>query len=126
VPGVQVWVNDFTNETNKKFVADYKAKYKTPPTYYAAYSYDAVALLNSAVVAVNGDLTRKEDMRKELERANFNSVRGKFRFGKNHMPIQNFYLQTPVKEADGSIVLKTAATIVEESQDRFHERCPMK
>jgi branched-chain amino acid transport system substrate-binding protein len=125
IPGVQVWVNDFPNATSKKFVADYKTKYKTPPTYYAALSYDAVALLNSAVVAVNGDLTRKDDLRKELEKANFPSVRGKFRFGKNHMPIQNYYLQTVVKEADGSIVLKTAATIVEDSQDRFHERCKM-
>src|ERR1700732_1789208 len=28
VPGAQEWVNDLPNETNKKFVADYKAKYK--------------------------------------------------------------------------------------------------
>jgi branched-chain amino acid transport system substrate-binding protein len=126
VPGVSAWVNDLPNETNKKFVADYKAKYKTSPTYYAAYSYDAVNLINSAVSAVNGDLTRKEDLRKEFEKANFKSVRGKFKFGPNHMPLQNFYLQTPVKEPDASIVLKTTATIVEDVPDRFHQRCSMK
>jgi branched-chain amino acid transport system substrate-binding protein len=126
VPGVQVWVNDLPNAANKKFVADYIAKYKKAPTYYAAYSYDAVGLINSGVVAVNGDLTRKEDMRKELEKANFNSVRGKFRFGNNHMPIQNFYLQTPVKDPEGNIALKTVATIVEDDQDRFHQKCSMK
>ena len=49
VPGAQQWVNDLPNETNKKFVADYIAKYKSRPSFYAAQSYDAAMLLNSAV-----------------------------------------------------------------------------
>ncbi|MGD9922820.1 MAG: ABC transporter substrate-binding protein, partial [Pseudorhodoplanes sp.] len=40
--------------------------------------------------------------------------------------IQNFYLQDVVKNADGSFGLKTVATIVEDSQDRFASKCPMK
>jgi branched-chain amino acid transport system substrate-binding protein len=32
VPGVQQWVNDLPNEANKEFVANYKAKYKAPPS----------------------------------------------------------------------------------------------
>ena len=32
-------------------------------------------------------------MRKEMEKADFKSVRGNFKFGNNHIPIQNFYLQ---------------------------------
>jgi branched-chain amino acid transport system substrate-binding protein len=125
VPGAQQWVNDLPNETNKKFVADYTAKYKTRPSFYAAQSYDAAMLLNSAVAAVNGDLSKKEDTRKAMEKADFKSVRGNFRFGNNHVPIQNFYLQDVVKEGD-DYVLKTVATIVENYQDRFHDRCPMK
>src|SRR5262249_34093898 len=89
VPGVQVWVNDLTNEASKRFVADYKKKYGASPTYYAAYSYDAVALINSAVEAVGGDLTRKEDMRRYMEASGFSSVRGHLKFGNNHIPIQN-------------------------------------
>jgi branched-chain amino acid transport system substrate-binding protein len=34
-------------------------------------------------------------------------------------------LQEAVKDGDG-YVLKTVATIVEDSQDRFHDECPMK
>jgi branched-chain amino acid transport system substrate-binding protein len=52
-------------------------------------------------------------------------VRGNFKFGNNHVPIQNFYLQDVVKEGN-DYVLKTVATIVENYQDRFHDRCPMK
>jgi branched-chain amino acid transport system substrate-binding protein len=52
-------------------------------------------------------------------------VRGNFKFGNNHIPIQNFYLQDAVKQGD-DYVLKTVATIVENDQDRFHDKCPMK
>jgi branched-chain amino acid transport system substrate-binding protein len=125
VPGAQQWVNDLPNDANKKFVADYIAKYKSRPSFYGAQSYDAAMLLNSAVTAVNGDLSKKDDIRKAMEKADFKSVRGNFKFGNNHIPIQNFYLQDVVKEGD-EYVLKTVATIVENYQDRFHDRCPMK
>src|ERR1700719_525434 len=125
IPGAQEWVNDLPNDANKKFVADYKAKYKSRPSFYGAQSYDAAMLLNSAVTAVNGDLSKKDDIRKAMEKADFKSVRGNFKFGNNHIPIQNFYLQDVVKEGD-EYVLKIVATIVENYQDRFHDRCPMK
>jgi branched-chain amino acid transport system substrate-binding protein len=126
VPGAQEWVNDLPNEANKKFVAEYKTKYKSPPSFYGAQSYDAVGLINSAVEAVKGDLSKKDAMRDEMRKANFKSVRGNVKYGNNHIPIQNFYLQDVVKDANGDYVLKTAATIVENSQDRFHDKCPMK
>ena len=125
IPGAQQWVNDLPNEANKKFVADYKAKYKASPSFYGAQTYDALALLESAVVAVKGDLTKKDEMRKEMEKANFKSVRGNFKFGPNHIPIQNFYLQDVVKQGD-DYVLKTVATIVENDQDKHVDKCPMK
>ncbi len=126
VPGAQEWVNDLPNDANKTYVADYKAKYHASPSFYGAQTYDAVGLIDSAITAVNGDLSNKEGMRKEMEKADFKSVRGDFKFGNNHIPIQNFYLQDAVKNADGSYALKTVALIVKDDQDRFHDRCPMK
>ncbi|HKG00533.1 MAG TPA: ABC transporter substrate-binding protein [Xanthobacteraceae bacterium] len=127
VPGAQEWVNDLPNEQNKRFVADYIKKYNGGrPSFYGAQSYDAVHLINSAVVAVKGDTAKKEDMRKAMEKADFKSVRGNFKYGNNHMPIQNFYLQDVVKDQEGNFVLKTVTTIVENDQDRFHDKCPMK
>jgi branched-chain amino acid transport system substrate-binding protein len=127
VPGAQEWVNDLPNEQNKKFVADYRAKYPgLRPTFYGAQTYDAAQLVNSAVVAVNGDLSKKDEMRAALRKADFKSVRGAFRYGNNHFPIESFYLQDVVKDDKGELVLKTVATIVKDSQDRFHDKCPMK
>jgi branched-chain amino acid transport system substrate-binding protein len=78
------------------------------------------------VVATKGNLSDKEALRKAMEKANFKSVRGGFKFGNNHMPIQNFYLQDVVKDAKGDFVLKTVATVVKDGQDDFHAKCPMK
>ncbi len=127
VPGAQEWVHDLPNEQNKKFVADYRKKYTgLRPTFYGAQSYDAAQLINSAVVATKGNLSDKVAVQKAMEKADFKSVRGKFKFGNNHVPIQDFYLQDVVKDADGQLSLKTVATIVKDSQDRFHDKCPMK
>ncbi|WBL78609.1 ABC transporter substrate-binding protein [Bradyrhizobium xenonodulans] len=127
VPGAQEWVNDLPNEQNKRFVADYRKKYPgLRPTYYGAQAYDAAQLINSAVVAVKGDTSKKGAMKAEMEKANFKSLRGAFKYGKNHIPVQSFYLQDVVKDAEGQLSLKTVATIVENDQDRFHDKCAMK
>ena len=126
VPGAQQWVNDLPNDANKKFVADFRAKHKTYPSFYGAQSYDAAMLVNSAVTAVKGNLADKNGMRSEMRKASYASVRGPYKYGNNHFPIQHFYLQDVVKDADGNLTLKTVATIVESNQDRFSRECPMK
>ena len=63
-------------------------------------------------------------MRDEMRKANYKSVRGPYKYGNNHFPIQNFYLQDVVKDADGDLTLKTVATIVKDSQDKHHEQVP--
>ncbi len=127
VPGAQEWVNDLPNEQNKKFVEDYRKKYPgLRPTFYGAQSYDAAQLINSAVVAVKGDTGKKDAMKAAMEKADFKSLRGSFKYGNNHIPVQNFYLQDVVKDDKGELSLKTVATIVKDSQDNFHDKCPMK
>jgi branched-chain amino acid transport system substrate-binding protein len=124
IPGAQQWVRDLPNAANKKFVDDFRAKHKTDPSFYGAQTYDAVPLLDSMVTAVKGDLTKKDEMRRAAEKADFKSVRGNFKFGPNHIPIQNFYLQDTVKEGD-EYRLKTVATIVENDQDKHFQKCKM-
>jgi branched-chain amino acid transport system substrate-binding protein len=127
VPGAQEWVNDLPNATNKKFVADFIKKYKgKKPSFYGAQAYDAANLIASAVAAVHGNLSDKDAVRAALKKADFKSVRGNFKYGNNHFPIQAFYLQDVVKDAKGDFVLKTVATIVKDNQDAFHGQCPMK
>lgn len=124
IPGAQQWVRDLPNDANKKFVADFRAKHKADPSFYGAQTYDAVPMLDSVVKAVNGDLSKKDEMRRAAEKADFKSVRGNFKFGPNHIPIQNFYLQDAVKDGD-EYRLKTVATIVENDQDKHVGRCKM-
>ena len=126
IPGADHWVNDLPNDANKKFVTEFKKKYNRNPSAFAARSYDAAFLIDSAVKATGGDLTKKDTMRDAMRKANFPSVRGPYKYGNNHFPIQNFYLQEAVKAGDGAVTLKTVAVAMKDHQDRYHDRCTMK
>ena len=119
------WTADFPNDANKKFVADFKAKYKSEPSFYAAQSYDAAMLIGSAVNAVKGNLSDKAAVQKALEKADFKSVRGDFKFGPNHYPTQNFYMQHVVKEGD-TYTQKTLATAEKNVPNPHAAQCHMK
>lgn len=125
VPGAQHWVADLPNEANKKFVADFKKKFGREPSFYAAQAYDAAMLIDSAVKAVGGDLTKKDAMREAMRKASYASVRGTYKYGNNHFPVQNFYLQEAAKAGDG-VTLKTVALVLKDHQDRYAGKCNMK
>jgi len=124
--GAQEWVNDLPNDQNKKYVADFKAKYKVYPSYYGAQSYDSIMLIASAAEALKGDLSNKDKIRAEMKKANFKSLRGDFKFGNNNFPIQNFYIQETVKDTQGMMTVKTIATAVKDAVDPYHDKCSMK
>lgn len=122
----QEWDPSLDNEQNKRFVADFKAKYGTYPSFYAAQSYDTLFMIKSAVEAVGGDLANKDGIRAALKSANYDSVRGKYTYGNNHFPIQNFYLREVVKDSEGTWTTKVVSTVFENNQDSYAAECPMK
>src|SRR5580698_5545066 len=124
--GAQEWVNDLPNEQNKRYVEDFKKKYKVYPSYYGAQSYDAIMLIASAAEALKGDLSNKDKVRAEMKKASFKSLRGDFKFGKNNFPIENFYIQETVKDAAGMMTVKTIATAVKDAVDPYAAKCSMK
>ncbi len=124
VPGADHWVNDLPNDANKKFVSDFRKKYKRDPSAFAARSYDAAMLIDSAVKAVGGDLSKKDAMRDAMRKANYASVRGPYKYGNNHFPIQTFYLQEAVKDGEG-FALKTVGVALKDHQDRYAAKCKM-
>jgi len=119
------WTADFPNEANKKFVGDFKKKFGSEPSFYAAQSYDAAMLIGSAVAGVKGNLADKAAVQKALEKADFKSVRGDFKFGPNHYPTQNFYIQEVVKEGD-TYTQRTAATAEKNVPNPHAAQCSMK
>jgi branched-chain amino acid transport system substrate-binding protein len=120
------WAIDLPNPANEKFVADFRAAYKRDPSFYAAQAYDAANFINSAVVAVKGDLTDKKAIRAAMEKANYASVWGPYHYGNNHFPFQDFYLQKVVKKPHSGFEVKTVTVILKNHQDRYHDKCPLK
>ncbi|MCP4071497.1 MAG: ABC transporter substrate-binding protein [Hyphomicrobiales bacterium] len=122
----QHWDPTLDNPQNKRFVADFKTKHGTYPSFYASQAYDSMFLIKSAVEAVGGDLSNMDGMRAAMKSANYDSVRGKYTYGNNHMPIQNFYLREVVKDADGNWATKVIQTVFENHQDTYAKDCPLK
>jgi len=119
------WSPDLDTPQNKQFVSGFKKKYGRMPSFYAAQAYDSMYLIKSGVDAVNGDTSKLDAMRSAMEKANFPSVRGKFSYGNNHMPIQNFYLTKVVEGEDGNWTTKIVDTIYTNHQDPHAKDCPL-
>ena len=122
----QFWAPDLDTPQNKLFVSSFKKKYGAYPSFYAAQAYDTMYLIKSAVEAVGGDLTKMDEMRTAMRSANFPSVRGKFTYGNNGMPIQNFYLREVVADSDGVWTTKIVKTVYTNHQDPYAKDCKLK
>jgi branched-chain amino acid transport system substrate-binding protein len=121
------WGPDFANPQSKKFVADFDAKHKRLPSEYAASAYDSALLLDSAIAKVNGNLADKQAFTAALRAADFQSVKGKFRFNHNHMPIQDFFAFEIVKDGNRDrYTHKTIGVAMADAQDAYHAECQMK
>lgn len=119
------WAADLDNDANKKFVADYVQTYGRVPTMYASQGYDVARLLDSAIRAVGGNLKDKDALRAAIHKAEFQSVRGKFRFNHNNFPIQDIYLREVVKESGGKLADKSVSTVMRDHADSFATECKM-
>lgn len=119
------WNHDLDNAANKKFLAGFNAKYNRVPTVYASQGYDTAKLIASALKAVNGDVSDKEGLRKALKKADFESVRGKFKFAQNNHPINDWYSRIVEKQADGTLVNKTVGVVLKDHTDVYAKDCSM-
>jgi branched-chain amino acid transport system substrate-binding protein len=120
------WAPNLDNPQNKAFVAAYEKEYGAVPATYAFQAYDAAQLIDSAVHAVNGNLSDKNALRAALKKADFKSLRGKFKFNNNHYPIQDFYLVKVAKRPDGKYQTEIAEKVFTDYGDPYAKDCPMK
>jgi branched-chain amino acid transport system substrate-binding protein len=124
--GGQMWAPNIDNAQNKAFVAAYEAAFGIVPASYAANAYDSAMLINSALTATKGDTANKDALRAALKKADFPSVRGKFRFNTNGYPIQDFYLVKVAKRPDGKFQTEVAETVFRDYADNYVQDCPLK
>lgn len=119
------WAHDLDNAANKRFVADFQKEYGRLPTLYAAQGYDTARLIDAAVRDVKGKTEDKDAVRKALQAARFESVRGAFKFNTNQYPVQNYYLREVVKDAQGRITNKMVGKVFESHADAYVGECKM-
>lgn len=119
------WAHDLDNAANKKFVAAFEKEFGRLPSLYAAQGYDAAKLIDAAVRDSKGKLDDKAVVRKALEAAKFDSVRGAFKFNTNHFPIQDYYLRVITKNAKGQITNRTIGTVFKNHADAYAGSCKM-
>jgi branched-chain amino acid transport system substrate-binding protein len=120
------WAPDMDNPQSKAFVKAYEAAYNSVPGTYAMQAYDAAMLIDSAIKGTGGNLSDKDALRAELKKANFTSLRGKFKFGVNNYPIQDFYLVKAAKRADGKYETEIVQRVFEDYVDRYASECMKK
>jgi branched-chain amino acid transport system substrate-binding protein len=119
------WSADFDNEASRAFVAAFKAKHNRTPDTYASQGYDTALLVGSALKAVHGDLATPETFRQALLQADFKSVRGPFKFGRNQHPIQDLYALRVVKDANGQLDIKTVSKVLSDHADAYGKDCKL-
>jgi branched-chain amino acid transport system substrate-binding protein len=117
---------DIDNPQNKKFVEDFKKKYNRVPSLYAAQSYDAALLLNSALTKTGGKTDNKEAFRTALKAADFKSVAGPFRFNTNQFPIRDYYRVDVAKDASGQAALVNKGVVLKDHADAYYKECALK
>ena len=120
------WAPNTDTPENKRFVADFEKEYGYVPGSYAMQAYDAAQLIGSAVKAVGGQLTDKDALRAALQKADFKSVRGPFKFANNGFPVQDFYLVRVAKRADGKFQTEIVEKVFSNAVDSYAGDCPLK
>jgi branched-chain amino acid transport system substrate-binding protein len=117
------WTAAMDNPANKKFVEGFEKKFSRLPSFYAAAGYDTALLLDNAIRAAGGQVSDKPAFSKAIAAAEFDAVRGRFRFNANHIPLSDFYLTTVTKEEKGRYVLSLGEKILSDHKDAYADQC---
>ena len=119
------WTHDLDNPANKQFVDAFRKAYGRTPTLYASQGYDAARLIGGALKNVGGDVSKLDALREGIRKADFDSVRGKFKFTANQHPVQDIYIREVVKSADGSYTNKTLKAVFKDHENAYIQECKM-
>lgn len=117
------WNKDLDNAANQAFVPAFEAKYGRLPSLYASQGYDTANLMLSALAKAH-PADDADGFREALRAAEFEAVRGDFKFGVNHHPIQDIYVREVVKEGD-IFTNRTVAKVADDHLDSYAADCKM-
>lgn len=120
------WSPDLDNAANKQFVEGYKAKYNEYPTLYAAQGYDTANAIVAALKQTDWSTDDLDKLAAAMKKADFQAVRGDFKFGNNNHPIQDVYVRQVVKDDSGNITNRVSTKGFEDHVDAYAAECDMK
>jgi branched-chain amino acid transport system substrate-binding protein len=120
------WSPDMDTPASKKYVGDFRKKFGYTPSFYGAQSYEGILLIDSAVKAVKGNVKDTKAMVAAMRKADYDSIRGRYKFNNNHHPIQNFYLLRAEKGGPDGVEMKIQKKVFDNHQDAYHQECKMK
>lgn len=120
------WAHDLDNPANAAFVKAFREKYDGRyPSVYAAMAYDVVMAMDAAVRQAGGKVDDRAAVLAALAKAEYDSVRGAFRYGVNQYPVQNYYLRVVDKDDSGRMTNVLKGVVLENHQDAYVGECKM-
>ena len=120
------WSPDLEVPASKRYVADFRKKYGYTPAFYGAQSYDGMMLIDSAVRMNKGSLADTKAVVAAMRKANYDSIRGPFKWNVNQHPIQDFYLLRAEKGGPDGVQMKIQRKVFEDHKDSYYQDCKMK
>jgi len=120
------WTPDMDNPASKRFVDAFRKEYGYVPSNISAQAYESAKIMDAAVTAVKGKVEDKNALVAAMRNVKFDSIRGPFRYGKNHFPVQSFYATEVVRQQDGKLIEANRGLIVKDDVDAYVGDCQMK
>jgi branched-chain amino acid transport system substrate-binding protein len=115
------WNSDFDNPASRRFVEAFRGKYNRMPTYYAQQGFDTALAIAAALRQTRGSIDPAA-FRTAMLKAEFESTRGRFRFGANQHPVQDWYA-LKVERVGGALALVTKDRVLENHGDAYAAQC---
>jgi len=120
------WSPDMDVPASRRYVADFEKKFGYTPSFYGAQSYDGIMLIDSAVRANKGSLKDRKGVIAAMRKADYQSIRGPFKFNVNHHPIQDFFLLQAVKGGKNGARMEIKRKVFDDHKDSYYQDCKMK
>jgi hypothetical protein len=106
-------------------IESFQKKYGRMPTYYAAQGYDTALAIAAALKETGGKVDDVNAFSAAMRKANFQSVRGSFRFGPNQHPVHDWYSLRVERGADGNLGIVTKGKVLESHSDIYAKDCKL-
>ena len=87
------YADNLDTPRNNAFRKAYAIAYKSNADVYAVQGYDAAQILGNGLKAVNGDLSRRDQLTAAMRKTVVDSPRGKFTLSAAGNPVQDIYLR---------------------------------